>query len=433
MRVLFAENTSPRNTHSDEDSFPGLHFRPVKGVKRAVFIRHGESSANFSRGFLENHGPEFRSLSHEMPLGDPPLTEVGVRQARALGRRIAKIFQQERAAHLAQKKKQTASGRQGFPAEILENAVVFVSPMRRTIETARNVFEIGANQIYLPDVETPKRTQMIDRLLPAAREYFSKDFALGSHPDAVETKYLHRAEYGGALKREHLEAVVGQLLSDRFSSDPSVCLERARKNAQAARKDIPVASAEEQETEQHLASYLHQLKTLPGSDSVTLWDEEHGLGGPAHLCRRWSAAEDRAEWEAVHDNLEHVNDPARMDKLHCEILRALGLDLGEEEGGDTVSGVDASRVDAHPVDTCFVVCHWGTMVNYCNRFCENLQQNERTAEVEWLQDELGWEKIEKIDIFELQNCALKVVEFRYGDGAGQDEGARHAGTAPSKL
>jgi broad specificity phosphatase PhoE len=422
------------NRHQDkpDSPFPGLRFSSVPGVKKVVFIRHGESSANFSRQCVKDHGPEFEHWDRDLPLGDPPLTDVGVRQAREVGRLIGEHFERERAA---------AGNAAAFPSDMLENALVFVSPMRRTIETARNVFEVGVNQVYKKSGQPPRKTQMIDRLLPAAREYFHRAFALGSHPDVVENKYLNRAEFGGALTREDIATQVSDFLTDRLGRDSTQGLEFATKNEKKARSDlqsIRQASSEELEVAQALERYSQQLrkKTDGIQYCTTMWGEEHGFSGPAARGSWWSAEEDRAEWGRVYDSIEHVNDPSRMDELNSEILRALGLaghrvaggvsiDGGSEESKRPGEGLPADRA----VDTVYVVCHWGTIINYCNRFCDNLQKQGRVTDMQWMEGEKGWEKIDEIDIFDLDNCGVKVVEFRCDDGS--DGGAERTGAAIS--
>ena len=44
------------------------------------------------------------------------------------------------------------------------------------------------------------------------------------------------------------------------------------------------------------------------------------------------------------------------------------------------------------MDTLFIVCHWGTIMNYCNRFCDNLEHTEHIGALPWLASEGGWEK-----------------------------------------
>lgn len=94
------------------------------------------------------------------------------------------------------------------------------------------------------------------------------------------------------------------------------------------------------------------------------------------------------EWEKQHGSEDHINDANRMDELHERILNEKADDI-------------------------FVVCHWGTINNYLNRFCTNIKDKVPTDTVPELEGEKGWEKCETFHCFHLKNCEVKIVEYEF--------------------
>eukprot|EP00392_Amoebophrya_sp_AT5.2_P010807 g10874.t1 len=122
------------------------------------------------------------------------------------------------------------------------------------------------------------------------------------------------------------------------------------------------------------------------------------------------------EWDASFDSVAHICDAQRMEKLHELIVEELfrpGAPAGGRGcSGNTIGAESEISGLSTEVDTIFLVCHWGTILNYIQRFCDNL---ERTEDIARYKQHLGagWEGIDMVDPthMDLENCAVRVVEY----------------------
>lgn len=224
-------------------------------TKKTIFIRHGQSMANSLRAQYREEGriEEYLQLSGDLksPLQDPGLNEIGVKQARDLGAELRSafpgVFASGRFSSVCSKDGLKVPGREltsnststlstaassaGSSATLCGSAgsspssnrasvgseshdsspatttaasagavsetnnasstELWVSPMRRTIETAQNVFFEG------------EKGRRFDALVPDAREYFADDFSTGSSCEVVSKEHLGYPWHDEVWEREH--------------------------------------------------------------------------------------------------------------------------------------------------------------------------------------------------------------------------------------
>ncbi len=146
-----------------------IHYAsPVKsgsmaGVKRVVFIRHGLSLANELRHAIPVDKMDRTTFSN-LPLGDVPLCDQGIQQAKRLRR---DLFGEDSEAGSAGDESPAArtqkSGESGGDTD--RNYQIWVSPLRRTIETAQTVFSRSG----------PRRRVFQQNFVPAGRSRWGSD------------------------------------------------------------------------------------------------------------------------------------------------------------------------------------------------------------------------------------------------------------------
>ncbi|CAD7928135.1 unnamed protein product [Amoebophrya sp. A25] len=364
------------------------------GQKKVVFIRHGESLANVIRKKYEthpDHGPEEWKVFTSLPLGDVPITDRGIQQAVTVGKRLRKecgvrsyaaetlvkggppidatgVLQQQQ-TQLQRRISSAAAGVSSLSTTSSEGSVlsessgsdseqqknvphlsstsrsctsssscapyeIWVSPMRRTIETAQCLF--GGRVCGRPE-KTPTSLEVAED---------EQDVHVVEKQDQVGEEAL------GCVATQDVVEPRGHLLSGPRMESKILRFDRI---LPAAREYFP---------------------------------QDFAIGAPcAEVSRYLGYTWHDSEWETNWNSLQHIEDPDRMDILHKELVETTA-------------------------ETVFVVCHWGTILNYIQRFCDNL---DRTESLSTYSDYLcgGWRKMSHVDPkhMDLENCAVRVVEF----------------------
>lgn len=299
--VLNAEKENSRNSNKKK-----------KLLKRILLIRHGESKSN---EFLKKTG---RSL----PLDDPPLTKQGLNEASALGNTSL--------GNLGNGNGNVNGG--ALPES--NCAVLWVSPMTRTIQTA--------------DAAFLKSGYFIDwQLVPEMREY-GPGFAQSLTGSTVDNLLLlNNKSKGTAARTSSRGSAVPSAVSGAFVERPDLgppLLTEERLNT-------PVANWSSSGYRTLLAASPKGLGPPlrpPGDNSTGTTTTSTGEKGENYCKKSDPFVPFRVLWDRIARDPFHIHDPYRMG---CLLKRFLS-DLSDETTTSVVC-----------------VCHFGVINMFVNLFC----------------------------------------------------------------
>ncbi|CAD7927679.1 unnamed protein product [Amoebophrya sp. A120] len=375
------------------------------GVKKVVFIRHGESLANVIRHKYEANPPVNWDEYSNLPLGDVPLTDKGISQALETSAKLMpKITTSLPGVSTPGEKESTFS----CVASATDRLVVVEEAGAKNKNAASSKKKRSSNSSTLSTLESgflsdgtqSTASTSSDKSKPREHESGASASSRATPSFATEEQKYHQVWV--SPMRRSIETA--QLI---FGGNATCILRKSSTVSITTTDDDSIAGATKT-SRSNLPVKSNIDRLIPSAREY--FPDDFAKGASCAIVSRDYLGYDwhDAEWEEFHASDAHIEDSSRMDMLHSQIL-----EFFQQQDNDNSSAPSADNKN-HLVDTIFVVCHWGTILNYVQRFCSNL---DRTASIQPYTEELklcrGWDKISLVDPahMDLENCAIRVVEF----------------------